>query len=129
MSDERYEQGLKTLEGISPHAARRIDDLLKEICPDMARYIVEFPYGDIYARPGLDIKSREIATIASLVTLGFAPDQLKAHVENALNVGCSPEEIVEVVLQMAVYAGFPAAVQGLLTVKEVFARKNLIGKQ
>lgn len=125
MTDERYERGLKTLKGISGDAPGRINDLLKDICPDMARLVVEFPYGDIYSRPGLDIKTRELITIASLTTLGNAKDQLKAHIENALSVGCTQEEIVEAIMQMTIYAGFPAALNGLFTAKEVF---NSIGK-
>jgi 4-carboxymuconolactone decarboxylase len=82
--------------------------------------LVEFPYGDIYTRPGLDLKSREIATIAALTALGNATPQLKVHVHAALNVGCSQEEIVETIMQMAVYAGFPAALNGLFAAREVF---------
>lgn len=126
MTEERYEKGLETLKGISGHAAERINNLLKDICPDMARFVVEFPYGDIYSRPGLDIKTRELITIASLTTLGYAKEQLKAHVENALNVGCAKEEIVEAIMQMTIYAGFPAALNGLFAAKEVFKEKGLI---
>ena len=126
MTNERYEKGLETLKKISGNAAERINDLLKDVCPDMARLVVEFPYGDIYSRDGLDIKTRELITVASLTTLGYAKDQLKAHVKNALNVGCTKEEIVEAIMQMAVYAGFPAALNGLLSAKEVFAEKGLI---
>lgn len=127
MTDGRYERGLETLKGISSDAAQRINDLLEGICPDMARLVVEFPYGDIYSRPGLDVEKRELITIASLTTLGYAKDQLKAHVHNALNVGCTKEEIVEVIMQMAVYAGFPAALNGLFAAKEVFGERGLIG--
>ena len=120
MDNYRYSEGIKTLNGISSHAVKRINDLLHEICPDMARFVIEFPYGDIYSRPGLDIKTRELLTIASLTTLGYARDQLKAHVDNALNVGCTQEEIIETIMQMTVYAGFPAALNGLLAAKEIF---------
>jgi 4-carboxymuconolactone decarboxylase len=126
MIDERYQKGLETLKGISPDAVERINNLIGDVCPDMARLVVEFPYGDIYSRPGLDIKRRELITIASLTTLGYAKDQLKAHVDNALNVGCTKEEIVEVIMQMAIYAGFPAALNGLLVAKEAFQAKGLI---
>ena len=127
MTNERYEKGVEMLNGISDHAVGRINDLLGDICPDMAKLVIEFPYGDIYSRPGLDMKSRELITIASLTTLGYAKDQLKAHVDNALNVGCTTEEIVEVIMQMAIYAGFPAALNGLFAAKEVFEKKGLIG--
>ena len=126
MSDERYAKGLRALKKISSTAEKRINDLLKDICPDMARLVVEFPYGDIYSRSGLDFKTRELITIGSLTTLGYATDQLKAHVENALNVGCTKEEIVETIMQMSVYAGFPAALNGLFAAKEVFSEKGLI---
>ena len=116
----RYQRGLKTLQSINGQAGERIMDLLKDISPDMARYVIEFPYGDIYSRPGLDLKTRELITIASLTTLGSAPAQLKAHIHNALKAGCSKEEIIEVIMQMAVYAGFPAALNGLFAAKEAF---------
>lgn len=94
---------------------------LAGIAPDFARYLVEFPFGDIYSRPGLDLRSREIATIAALTALGNAAPQLKVHIQAGLNVGLSRDEIVETIMQMAVYAGFPAALNGLFAAKEVFA--------
>ncbi|MGE4527320.1 MAG: carboxymuconolactone decarboxylase family protein [Rhodospirillaceae bacterium] len=94
---------------------------LAEIAPDFARYLVEFPFGDIYARPGLGLREREIATIAALAALGNAQPQLKVHIAAGLNVGLSRQEIVETIIQMAVYAGFPAALNGLFAAKEAFA--------
>ncbi|MBP9853439.1 MAG: carboxymuconolactone decarboxylase family protein [Candidatus Omnitrophica bacterium] len=125
MSDTRYDKGWETLSKINSEAGKRILDLLKDISPDMAKFVIEFPYGDIYSRPGLDVKTRELITIASLTTLGYAKDQLKAHIFNALNAGCSKDEIVEVIMQMSVYAGFPAALNGLFAAKEVFESKNV----
>jgi len=93
---------------------------LRDIAPDFARDLIEFAFGDIYARPGLDLKSRQIATLAALTVLGALP-QLKVHIHGALDVGCSREEIVEVLMQMAVYAGFPAALNALAAAKETFA--------
>ncbi|QEP92724.1 carboxymuconolactone decarboxylase family protein [Klebsiella pneumoniae] len=81
--------------------------------PDFARYLIEFPFGDIYAVPWLDLRSREIATIAALTALGNAEPQLKVHIAAGLNVGLTQEEITEAIMQMAVYAGFPAALNGL----------------
>ncbi len=124
MNQDRYQQGLETFKEIDPSAPERIIETLKDIAPDLARYIIEFPYGDIYSRPGLDLKTREIATVAALTALGNAQPQLKRHINNALNVGCTREEIVEVVIQMAVYAGFPAAVNGILAAKEVFVERD-----
>ncbi|MBU4607539.1 MAG: carboxymuconolactone decarboxylase family protein, partial [Methanobacterium sp.] len=72
----------------------------------------------------LDLKSREIATVAALTAMGTAPLQLKSHINGALNVGCTKEEIIEVIIQMAVYAGFPAAINGIMIAKEVFENKE-----
>ncbi|MCK5213726.1 MAG: carboxymuconolactone decarboxylase family protein [Candidatus Omnitrophica bacterium] len=119
--EDRYQKGLEVLQGIDKDSAERLTELLKDVAPDMTRLIIEFPYGDIYSRPGLDIKTRELIAIASLVTQGTAPAQLKVHIRNALNVGCQKGEVIEAIIQMSVYAGFPGALNGLFAAKEVFA--------
>ncbi len=121
---ERLAKGLKVLGSINGESGKHIMSKLKDISPDMARFVIEFPYGDIYSRLGLDLKTRELITIASLVTLGFAAHELKAHVGNALNAGCTQEEITETIMQMSVYAGFPAALNGLFIAGEVFQKKE-----
>jgi 4-carboxymuconolactone decarboxylase len=120
MNNDRYDIGLEKIRQVYGQAGEGVIENLKDISPDFARYIVEFPFGDIYSRDGLDPKSREIAIVASLVTMGNALSQLKVHINGALNVGCSRTEIIEVIIQMAVYAGFPAALNGLIAAKEVF---------
>lgn len=120
----RYQRGLEKLEQIDGDAGLNVIASMKAIAPDMARYLIEFHFGDIYSRSGLDLKSREIATVAALTTLGFALPQLKVHVHGALNVGCSRTEVVEVIMQMAVYAGFPAALNGLYAAREVFEERD-----
>ncbi len=117
---DRYQQGWKKLAEVDGEAGQRVLESLQDIAPDLGRYIIEFAFGDIYSRPGLDLKSREIATVAALTALGNAQPQLKVHIHGALNVGCSREEIVEVIMQMAVYAGFPSALNGIFAAKEVF---------
>jgi 4-carboxymuconolactone decarboxylase len=97
---------------------------LAPIAPDFGRLLIEFGFGDIYSRPQLDLRAREIATIASLATLGCAQPQLKVHIEAALNVGCTRDEIVEVFMQMALYAGFPAALNALFAAREVFGLRD-----
>ncbi len=120
MDSTRYTRGQDALARIHGHIGESVMNALGDIAPDFARLIIEFPYGDIYSREGLSPKERQIATIASLVTLGNAPAELKAHIQGSLNVGCTREEVVEVIMQMAVYAGFPAAVNALLVAKDVF---------
>lgn len=124
MEKTRYERGLANLAAIDGEAGQRVIDSLHDIAPDFARYLVEFPFGDIYDRPGLDLKSREIATIAALTALGNARPQLEVHINAGLNVGCTRTEIVEIIMQMAVYAGFPAALNGLFAAKDVFAHRD-----
>ena len=124
MSEDRYEKGIKNLKNMNPDSFRILEKNLEDIAPDMARYIAEFAYGDIYSRPGLDLKTRELVTIASVTTLGSAQSQLKSHIHGALNVGCTPQEIIEVIIQMAVYAGFPKALNGLFSANEVFSERN-----
>ncbi len=122
----RYENGLKKLTEIDGEAGRKVIDSLQSICPDLAKFTIEFPFGDIYQRPQLDLKSRELATVAALTALGHCAPQLNVHINGALNVGCQPDEIVEVILQMAVYAGFPAALNGMFVAKDVFIQRGLI---
>jgi 4-carboxymuconolactone decarboxylase len=125
---DRYVRGLETLKELDGDFGDRLLASLADVAPDFARFVVEFPFGDIYTRPGLDLKTREIATIAALTALGYAPAQLKVHIEAALNVGCTQREITEVIMQMAVYAGFPAALNGLAVMKEVAARRTKNGE-
>lgn len=124
MNSDRYERGRKLLDSINSQAGERILESLQDIAPDMVQYIFEFPFGDLYSRPGLDLKSRELATVASLVTLGNAQAELKAHLHIALNVGWTRDELVEVMMQLAVYAGFPAALNALHIAKEVFRERE-----
>ncbi len=119
--NDRFRRGSRALAEIDGHGGQAVVDALAGIAPDFARYLVEFPFGDIYCRPGLDLRSREIATVAALTALGNAAPQLKVHVRAGLNVGLTRGEIVEVMMQMAVYAGFPAALNGLFAAKDVFA--------
>ena len=121
MESERFITGQKMLQQVDGKGGEAVVESLKDIAPDFARYLLEFPFGDIYARPGRDLRSREIATVAALTAMGNAAPQLKVHIGAALHVGLTQDEIVEVIMQMAVYAGFPAALNGLFAAKEVFA--------
>jgi 4-carboxymuconolactone decarboxylase len=124
--DERYARGSRRLAEIDGEGGQQVVDALKDVAPDLARYVIEFGFGDVYSRPGLDLRTRELATVAGLAALGHAQPQLKVHVNGALNVGCTPAEVVEVIIQMALYAGFPAAVNAAFTAKQVFAERGVL---
>jgi 4-carboxymuconolactone decarboxylase len=121
---ERYRQGWEKLKAIDSGGGEAAVQRLKDIAPDFAKYLIEFPFGDIYTRPGLDLKAREIVAVSALAALGYATPQLKFHIDAALNAGCSEQEIVEILMQLVVYAGFPAALNGLFAAQEVFQQRN-----
>jgi 4-carboxymuconolactone decarboxylase len=121
MPNDRYQRGLAQLKAVSgPHGAAVVESL-NDIAPDLGRYIVEFAYGDVFARPGLDVKTRELATVAGLTAMGTAAPQLKVHMQAALRVGATRHELIETVMQMIPYAGFPAALNAVAVAREVFA--------
>ena len=118
---ERYKQGEALLNKIhGAHTGEAIVSALDDICPDLASMTIEWGFGEIVSRQAIDLKTRQLVTVASCVTLGHAQPQLRAHIEGALNVGATREEIVEVILQVALYAGFAAATNAMLLAKEVF---------
>jgi 4-carboxymuconolactone decarboxylase len=119
--DDRYARGLAALRLVTGTEHPTVLDPVAEIAPDLARMTVEFGYGDIWSRPGLTPRQRQIATIAALAALGNAAPQLRFHIGGALNVGCTRREIVEVFLHATVYAGFPAALNALSAARAVFA--------
>jgi 4-carboxymuconolactone decarboxylase len=124
VTSARYELGKATLSRMNPHVDRVLASV-RDTHPDMERLLVEFGYGDIVSRPGLGSRERELATIAALVAMPNAQGQLFGHLEGALNVGCTPNEIAEVILHMVVYAGFPAALNAMAAAKQVFDKRGV----
>jgi 4-carboxymuconolactone decarboxylase len=122
----RYDRGLATMRTIFGPGIESALNSLAATSPDVARFLVEGPFGEVYPRPGLDLKTREMLTVAALTVLGYPQGELREHIRGALNVGCTRDEILEVILQMAVYAGFPAALEALKTVGAVFG-ENVSG--
>ena len=120
----RYEKGKEVLESIQQRPVEKIFKGLEDIAPDLGRFVIEYPYSEIYTRSEVDLKTRELCTVAALTVLGTAP-QLKDHINAALNVGNSPTEIVEIIMQMSAYCGFPKAINGVVAAKEVFMEKDL----
>jgi 4-carboxymuconolactone decarboxylase len=124
MSDnERYDRGWELLERIDGDAGDRVLEGTGSISPDMARYIVEFAYGDVWSRPGLDLKTRSLATVSALIALGHCEPELKVHIGGMLRGGWTPEEIIELVIHMVPYVGFPASLNALTIAGEVFAEQ------
>jgi 4-carboxymuconolactone decarboxylase len=120
-----HARGMTTLDIITGGDTQRRLDALTDIAPELGEWITDFAYGDVVSRPGLDLRSRELATVAALTALGNAQPQLKAHIGGALNAGCTPQEILEVIMQMAVYAGFPASLNGISAAREVFSARGI----
>jgi len=124
MEDARYQTGMGALEKITGASGSAVVEGLKDIAPDLADWIIQFSYGDVLSRGNLDLRSRQLATVAALTAMGTAYPQLKVHIKGALNVGCTKAEIIEVILQMAVFAGFPAAINGINAAREIFQQEE-----
>ena len=113
------------MESIQEKSVEEIFKDLDDIAPDLSRFVIEYPYSEIYTREEVDLKTREICTVAALTVLGTIP-QLKEHINAALNVGNSPTEIVEIMMQMSAYCGFPKSINAVMAAKEVFIEKDLL---
>ncbi|MBD2103761.1 carboxymuconolactone decarboxylase family protein [Leptolyngbya sp. FACHB-261] len=111
----RYERGLKKLAEVDGKIGEEVVSRLG----DLGRYIVEFAFGDIYNREGLNLREREIATIAMLTAMGGREPQLRVHIGAGLHVGLAPEEIEEIILQTVPYAGFPTAINALHILQDI----------
>jgi 4-carboxymuconolactone decarboxylase len=125
---DRYKRGWEKLKEIDGEAGEKVFNSLKDISPDLGKFIIEYAFGDIYTREGLDLKSKEIAVVAALTAMGTAQPQLKVHINGALNTGSSISEVKEVILQMAVYSGFPSCINGMNALKEVLKERQEHGK-
>lgn len=126
MENERYERGWLKLKEIDGEIGERIFKNLESISPDLGKYIVEFSFGDVYSREGTSLRQKEIAVVAALTAMGNAAPQLNVHINGALNVGCSVEEILEVIIQMSSYSGFPSSLNAINILKEVIKDRKII---
>jgi len=127
---DRFQKGLETMkEYVTADALKQMveSDALADIAPDLRKMIVEFAYGDIYSRDGLGKKKRALVVITAVVTQGAAP-QTKTHITRGLQAGLTPKEIVEALLQMVPYIGFPRVQNALTIAQEVFREKKLTVK-
>ncbi|MBO9711694.1 carboxymuconolactone decarboxylase family protein [Sphingomonas sp.] len=112
MSDE-YRRGVDVLAQLGLATAETTANRVAEVAPDFARMAIAFPYGEVFARPRLDLASRELAAVSALAARGDAIPQLRVHVAAALRIGWSREALVEALMQVAIFAGFPAAINAI----------------
>jgi 4-carboxymuconolactone decarboxylase len=126
-NEVRYRRGLEALNQISKASGEAVVNSFEDIAPDLGRYIVEFSYGDVFSRPNLDLKTRELATVSALTGLNTTASELplKVHVNGALNVGASRQEIVEAIMHVIPYVGFVKVQQAMALAEEVFKERNL----
>ena len=118
-AEERYQKGLEIMAELDPEATSCLEESMNDICPDMVKYVHEFAYGDIWACPGLDLRTREIITIAALVAKGTAESELRTHIRKAFHIGITKEELSEIMLHIVVYAGFPVGINGVHAISDV----------
>lgn len=123
---DQYKRGLSRMEEVFGERRDAVLDSLAGVAPDLGRFIVEFAYGEVHSRPGLDHRQRSLVAISVLSGIGGCDGALALHVHGALNVGLTPEEVTEAVLQCAVYAGFPRALTAIGVVREVFTERGLL---
>ncbi|WP_288939829.1 carboxymuconolactone decarboxylase family protein [uncultured Roseovarius sp.] len=118
-------RGRALLAEINPDLEAALAARYDEDVPDMAETLVEWAYGRHYARPGLDLKTRQLATVAALTALGgHTAPQLKVNIAHTLAAGASEREILEVIWQMSIYGGMPAAINGLNAALDLFAQDS-----
>lgn len=124
----RYERGRAKITELDPKLPDALKRSLQDVAPDMERYATEFVFGDIYSRPGLPLRTRQILTVGMLAAMGNAQPQLKLHLNLALNIGITPEELREVLIQTVAYAGFPTSLNGLAVLRDVLQERGLLKK-
>lgn len=125
MEKTRFETGMDNLVKIDGAGGENVVNSLQDVAPDLGKYIMEFAFGDIYERKGLDFREREMITITSLLTAGGCEAQMEVHINGALNVGLMPEEIIETFMQCIPYTGFPRVLNAVFTAKRVFQQRQI----
>lgn len=125
MQTSRFSLGDAQLKRIDGAGGEAVIRSLQDIAPDVGKYIIEFAFGDIYSREGLSLEEREMITIASLLTAGGCEPQLEVHINGSLNVGLTPQKIVETFTHCIPYVGFPRVLNALFVAKKVFAERQL----
>jgi 4-carboxymuconolactone decarboxylase len=126
--NDRHTKGLdvmKRLSGGDSTALHAEITSLDDVAPDLSSFVIDFCFGEIYSRPGLEPQRRHLVTLASLITLGGCDTELRVHVGLALNLGVTPQEIVETALHVCVYAGFGRGVSAIRIIRNVFQERGI----
>lgn len=123
---ERFTRGMNVLNSVDGENGQRVLDSLADISPELGNQVVSWAFGEIYARPGLAPRDRQLVTLGMLTALGGCEAQLEVHVNASLNVGLTPEEIIEALLHSAVYCGMPKALNATFVAKKVFGERGLL---
>ncbi|MFI9324431.1 carboxymuconolactone decarboxylase family protein [Kitasatospora aureofaciens] len=123
---ERFDRGLEVLTRVDGEGGQRVIDALADINPELAHQVVAWGFGEIYSRPELAARDRQLVTLGMLTALGGCEPQLEVHINAALNVGLTPAEITEALLHSAVYCGFPKALNATFVAKKVFGERGLL---
>lgn len=126
MQQTRYELGTEQLKQIDGIGGENVIKSLENVAPDVGRYIIEFAFGDIYTRKELTLQEREMITITSLLTAGGCEPQLEVHINGSLNVGITPEKIIETFIQCIPYVGFPKVLNAVFVAKKIFLERQVL---
>ena len=123
---DRLERGKALLAKSSAASGDAVVRSFDDIAPDLGRMIVEHSYGEVFSRDGIDLKTRELSACAALAAIGSATTEtpLRVHINAALNVGASRQEIIETLINLAPYSGYPATQQAIRIAVEEFAKRN-----
>jgi 4-carboxymuconolactone decarboxylase len=124
--DKRFQHGMKVLSAVDGEGGQRVIDSLADISPELGHQVVAWAFGEMYDRPGLPPRDRQLVTLGMLTALGGCEPQLDVHINAALNVGLTPEEIVEALLHSAVYCGMPKALNATFVAKKDFAERGFL---
>ena len=129
MADDLYQTGINKIQELTaspddnPTGEMDIGEEFNDIAPDLKKYVVDFAFGGIYSRPGLDNKQKVLTTITALVAQG--KPQIGMHIKTGLTVGLTPEEIVGCIMHLIPYTGFPSVLNALTVAKQIFAEQGL----
>ena len=124
---DRYRRGVEIAHELAADSLERFcAGEVAEVAPDFARMVIEFTFGDLYAREELDLQTREKVAIAALASLGHVP-QLRMHIDAAIKLGVSRGAIVEILMQSAVYGGFPNALNALAACHDLLTDSDCVG--